>query len=335
MLIIDDIDQRGVVLELRHLRYFVALADCLHFTRAAERVHVTQSTLSHQIRQLEDELGRVLFERNGKKVSLTEAGELFLDHARQALAVVDQGIGALKAASIDLGGEVRIGATHTFNLGFIPECVAMFLSRHPNARVSVEELSADDIQTKLRDERLDLGIAYRPTAQEDLWFEPLYNEEMVLVVGEHHPLARRRRVRLVELHRQRLVLLPSEFATRSMLDECFRACGAEPHVVAEMNTIAPMLGLVSRTDIASVVAANAVAGLPGLKTVPLESPTPIRTPGILWKRGRRDQVSQMRSFASIVRKLALNRSLAPETGSKTAGRGTTPPQGRKQDQGAE
>ena len=80
---------------------------------------------------------------------------------------------------------------------------------------------------------LDLGIAYRPATPDDLWFEPLYNEEMVLVVAEDHPLAQRKRVRLVELHRQQLVLLPREFATRVMLDECFRACGAEPQVVAE------------------------------------------------------------------------------------------------------
>lgn len=299
-------------MELRHLRYFVALAECLHFTRAAERVHVTQSTLSHQIRQLEDELGQQLFERHGKKVSLTQAGEVFRDHAGQALASVDRGIGALKDASTELNGEVRVGATHTFNLGFIPECVAMFLARHPNARISVEELSADDIQTKLRNEQLDLGIAYRPSTQEDLWFEPLYNEEMVLVVAEHHPLAGRKRVRFVELHRQRLVLLHGEFATRVMLDECFRASGAEPQVVAEMNTVAPALGLVARTDIASIVAANAAIGLTGLSTVPLESPTPIRTPGILSKRGRTEQAGQMRSFASIVRKLALNHSLVPD-----------------------
>ena len=80
-------------MELRHLRYFTALADCLNFTRAAERVHVTQSTLSHQIRQLEDEVGRPLFERVGKRVVLTDAGELFQSYALRALKEVDQGSG--------------------------------------------------------------------------------------------------------------------------------------------------------------------------------------------------------------------------------------------------
>ncbi|MBU0602851.1 MAG: LysR family transcriptional regulator [Gammaproteobacteria bacterium] len=299
-------------MELRHLRYFVTLAECLNFTRAAERVHVTQSTLSHQIRQLEDELDKQLFERVGKRVMLTDAGELFLDYANQALGAVDQGIGALKESAEDLIGEVRVGATHTFNLGFIPECVATFLTRHPTARIVVEELSADGISAKVKSGELDLGIAYRPGTPDELWFEPLYNEEMVLVVSERHPLANRKRIRLVELHRQQLVLLPTEFATRAMLDECFRACGAEPQVVAEMNTIAPMLGLVGRTMVASIVAANAVTSRSGLKVVLLESPTPIRTPGILWRRGSKPQGAQMRSFSSIVRKLALSRSLKPQ-----------------------
>ena len=117
-------------MELRHLRYFVALAECLNFTRAAERVHVTQSTLSHQIKQLEDEVGRALFERIGKRVVMTEPGEVFLEYASKALREVDQGLGALKQDAAALAGEVRIGATHTFNLELIPgEFVTLLAQR--------------------------------------------------------------------------------------------------------------------------------------------------------------------------------------------------------------
>lgn len=295
-------------MELRHLRYFVALAECLNFTRAAERVHVTQSTLSHQIKQLEDELGRTLFERIGKRVVMTEPGEVFLEYASKALREVDQGLGALKQDAAALAGEVRIGATHTFNLELIPECVALFLARHPTARVIVAELSADDIGMKLNEGTLDLGIAYRPSAPSDLWFEPLYNEEMVLAVSKDHPLSSRKRLRMVELHKQRLVLLPPVFATRTLLDECFRGCGAEPVIVAEMNTIAPMLGLAARTDVGAIVALSAIPTNSDLRIIPLESPTPVRTPGIVWRREVKQTV-QMRSFSSIVRKLALGRSL--------------------------
>jgi LysR family cyn operon transcriptional activator len=303
-----SIEATTLSMELRHLRYFTALAECLNFTRAAERVHVTQSTLSHQIRQLEDEVGRPLFDRIGKRVALTEAGEAFVAYASKALREVDQGLSLLREASRPLTGTLRIGATHTFNIRLIPDCLAAFLGRHPTVKVTVEELEADGIEDKLLSGDLDVGIAYRPTQSTDLWFEPLYNEEMVLVVAETHPLARRKRIRMVELHRQRLVLLPTLFATRVMLDECFAASGAEPAVVAEMNTIAPMLGLVVRTDIAAIVARNAVPAGPGLVVVPIESPTPVRTPGILWQRNR-DPQPPIRSFASIVRRTALRESL--------------------------
>ena len=114
---------------------------------------------------------------------------------------------------------------------------------------------------------------------------------------------------MVDLHQQRLVLLPDYFSTRAMLEECFAAAGAEPLVVAEMSTIAPMLGLAARTAVGAIVAVNAIpAGLPGLRTIPIESPTPIRTPGILW-RLEAPQEAAAQSFAVIVRKTALGHSL--------------------------
>jgi LysR family cyn operon transcriptional activator len=297
-------------MELRHLRYFVALAECLHFTRAAERMHVTQSTLSHQIRQLEDELGHDLFDRVGRRVVLSEAGEIFLGYASKALREVDHGLSDLMHAGKELSGEVRIGATGTFNIGFVPECLAHFLAANPTVKVTVEELSADVIGEKLIDAALDVGIAYQPADPSRLWFEPLYTEEMVLVVGPTHPLAARKRVRMVELHRQSLVLLPRSFTTRGMLEDCFRSCGAEPVVAAEMNTIAPMIGLVARTQLAAIVSSHAVPPREDVRIVPLESPTPVRTPGMLWKREAK-QPAAVRSFAASIRKLALGRSLRP------------------------
>jgi LysR family transcriptional regulator, cyn operon transcriptional activator len=133
---------------------------------------------------------------------------------------------------------------------------------------------------------------------------------MVLVVRPDHPLAQRARLRMVDLHHQPMVLLPREFATRVLLDEYFRSCGAEPLVAAEMNTVAPMIGLVARTHLAAIVSSRAVEGRGDVVAVPLESPTPVRTPGILWKRGVKQPV-EVRSFANNLRKLALRQSLQP------------------------
>ncbi len=295
-------------MELRHLRYFSALAGSLNFTRAAERLHVTQSTLSHQIKQLEEELGTLLFDRVGKRVALTEAGEAFLHHATRALQEIDRGLGALREDPQAVAGELCIGSTHTFNLGFIPDCIAGFQQRYPGVRVRVDELAADLIAERLQQGTLDLGIAYRPSVPGPLQFEPLYNEEMVLVVADKHPLARRKRVRMVELHRLPMVLLPASFVTRQMLDECFRSCGAEPQVVAEINTLAPIMGLVAKTQLAAIVSANAVQPNSGLATVRLESPTPVRTPGMLWSPKARES-APTRAFAAIVRKVAFRTSM--------------------------
>ena len=97
---------------------------------------------------------------------------------------------------------------------------------------------------------------------------------------------------------------------RTMLDECFRACGAEPMLAAELNTIAPMIGLVARTTLATIISAQAVPPREDIRVIPPESPTPVRTPGILWKRGAK-QTPEVRSFAAGIRKLALGRSLRP------------------------
>jgi LysR family cyn operon transcriptional activator len=288
-------------MELRHLRYFAALAEQLNFTNAAEKVHITQSTLSHQIKQLEEEVGAKLFDRTGKRVKITEVGESFLVRVLGALREVDEGLLALKHSSDDLDGEIRIGATHTFNLRIIPRCVSIFIAQHPSVKVSVIELSGDAIAQGLSAEELDIGVAYKPQDLDALRFEPLYNEEMVLVVATDHHFAKRKWLRMVDLHLQRLVLLPKSFATRQLLDDCFRMANAEPIVAAEMNTIAPMLEFVSITDIAGIVSEHAVRRA-DLCVIPIESPTPVRAPGLLWKRdGVRS--AAVRNFAAIIRQV--------------------------------
>src|SRR5690606_11663634 len=107
-------------MELRHLRYFAALAETLNFTRAASKCHVTQSTLSHQIKQMEEELGVRLFDRVGKRVIITEAGDAFLSRIQPALDQIDTAVGALHAPGETLTGRLRIGAIHSFNTRLVP-----------------------------------------------------------------------------------------------------------------------------------------------------------------------------------------------------------------------
>lgn len=294
----------GAPMELRHLRYFAALADRLNFTRAAEDVHVTQSTLSHQIRCLEDELGVLLFERSGHRVSLTPSGRGFLSTVIRVLREIDDGIVTLKESEVAISGVLNIGATHTFNMRLIPDCVARFLTSNPAVQIRIEELPAAQIEDRIAREQLDVGISYRPQdalSAGDLYFEPLYSEEMVLAVPDGHALSQRRRVRMCELHRQRIVLPSREFGTRTSLDAQFRSVGAEPVVVAEVNTTAMALDLARRLQVLTMASEYVVKGQSGLKCVPVESPKPIRTPSLLWKHGRR-HTAAAKLFAEIVKR---------------------------------
>jgi LysR family cyn operon transcriptional activator len=289
------------LMELRHLRYFAALAERLNFTRAAEQMHVTQSTLSHQIKQLEDELGISLFERVGKRVVVTHDGQIFLGSVTKALREIDAGIVTLKDSAIAMTGKLAIGATHTFSIALIPACISILLTKNPSVHVRVEELPAPVIEERLTADTLDIAIAYPPKNTEELWFEPLFNEALVLAIPEDHPLAVRKRVRMVELHRQKLVLLTQDFATRQLLDACFASVGVDPLVVAEMNAIAPILDLARRMKVGAIVSENALAGTSGMSAVPIENPKPIRTPSILWKRDK-PQSAVAKSFAEIVKR---------------------------------
>jgi LysR family cyn operon transcriptional activator len=289
-------------MELRHLRYFDAVAETLNFTRAAERLHVTQSTLSHQIKQLETELGTPLFDRSGKQVRMTEAGEVLRSHMTPALAQIDLGLQALRAPGEAITGSLRLGTTPSFNTRMVPQCVATLLNHYASIQVVVEELAAGTILKRLRAGHLDMAVSY-PPGDGDLWFEPLYNEELRLVVRIDHPLARRRRVRMVELHNVRMVLLPSTFVTRKLLDDCFQAAGAKPLIAAQMNSVAPMIELIRQTDLAGIITETAVSQSADLRVIPLEDPTPIRTPGLLWQKGAtRSPVHK--HFAEIIRRAA-------------------------------
>jgi len=287
-------------MELRHVRYFEAVAETLNFTRAAERLHVTQSTLSHQIRQLEEELDVVLFDRGGKKVRMTEAGETLRRYMTPALLQIDRGLQALRSPALEPTGLIRLGTTATFNTRMVPLCVSTFLSRNPGHEVVVEELTAAPMDEALRKDQLDLAVSYQPPTDSELWFEPLYNEELKLVVQPGHPLARKRRVRMVELHQVRMVLLPQSTATRRMLDGYFEAAGATPQVVAQFNSVATMIELIRCTDLAGIIGETGVQPSHDLRVIPLQEPTPVRTPGLLWKRGAARSPS-VRAFADIIR----------------------------------
>ena len=301
-------------MEIRHMRYFEAVAQTLSFTAAAVQVHAAQSTISHQIRQLEDEIGKKLFLREGKFVSLTEAGELFLSQVSPALRTIDQLGRLFSGAPKPPTSSLRIGATQGFTARVIPQCMALFLKRFPSIQLFVEELSNNDIVERVESGAIDVGVGYRPHDLSAVWFKPLYNEELMLLVQANHPYARRRKLQMRELQGLRMVMLPTSFSTRQILDECLRTADAVPTLVAEMSSLTPMIELIRKTDLAGVLAYSAITDHTGLAVIPIENPIPSRTPGLLLRKtGKRETATDV--FGSIVREvtdeLNLQRPLYP------------------------
>ena len=268
-------------MELRHLRYFLAVADTIHFRRAAESLHVSQPTLSQQIQQLEKELGTTLFDRIGKRVRLTVAGETFRHHAQRVLHELDEAQVALLELDGLKRGKLYVGAVQTLNTYLIPPIIARFATLHPGVFLSVEELTASQIEQELLRGRLNLGISFVSPSTDEIGSEPLFEEELVLIVSSRHRLARRKLIKMKELDAEPLVLLPTAFYPRQLFDEKAREVGVRPRVAVEMNSIEGILAAIRSSGGATVLPALALTKKEaGLRAISLREPTPRRTVGL-------------------------------------------------------
>ena len=194
-------------MELRQLRYLVALADEQHFTRAAAREHIAQPALSQQIRRLEQEVGLALVERTTRRVTVTEAGKTLVARARRILSEVDAANAEMQALAGVRTGHVSVGTMHTMGPVDVSLALAVFHERHPAVELTVREQSSEELAEMLRDDVLDLAflsVTERIETQ-GLVLRQLVSEELVVVLPPDHPLAARRRLRMAELADEQFV----------------------------------------------------------------------------------------------------------------------------------
>lgn len=195
-------------MELRHLRYFVAVAEEQNVTRAAARLHVSQPPLTRQIHDLEDELGFPLFDRTGKALRLTDAGRAFLVEVRAVLARLEAGIATARALATG-GGELHLGYAPSPTAGFLPSALREFRRRIPGARVTLHEHSSPEMIAGLREGRLHAALMMEPPASVSagIEFEALRTQAMLVAVPPAHAFARRRTVTLPDLMKQPILVL--------------------------------------------------------------------------------------------------------------------------------
>lgn len=280
-------------MELRHLRYFLAIADARSFTRAAEQLHVTQPTLSHQIKQLEHMVGTVLFERSTKDVELTAAGQLFKPYCERIIKEIESSAIAISELEGLMRGTLRMAVFHSFSHSMLPPIMSKFALRYPGVHVTARLVPRLDMERDLVNAELDMAVAYITDDNDQIVADRLFDEELVLVVGSKHPLAGRKAIKMRELAKLPLVLLTPEFGARQFVDRFFAGAGLRPHVVLEMNAIEPILATTRDSGLATVLAQGAIVDNNGLSTVRLVDPAPKRTVGILWRRnGHRSAAAQ-------------------------------------------
>lgn len=286
-------------MELRHLRYFLAVADTRSFTRAAERLHVTQPTLSHQVKQLEQMVGTMLFERSTKDVELTAAGRLFKPHCERILKEIDSSALAISELEGLMRGTLRMAVFHSFSHSMLPPIMSEFALRYPGVHVTARLVPRFDMERDLINAELDMAVAYISDDNDQILAERLFDEELVLVVGSKHQHGRRKSMPMRELAKLPLVLLTPEFGARQFVDRFLAEKNLRSHVVLEMNAIEPILATIRNSGLASVLSAGAIVDPTGLQIVRLTDPAPRRTVGILWRRNGHRSAAALRMAEMI------------------------------------
>jgi len=287
-------------MEIRQLRYFLDIAQTEHLTQSAQNLFVTQSTLSHGLRQLEEELDTALFDRLGRGLKLSQAGAEFRAYATRALKEIEAGRMALADLSGLQSGRLTIGAIPTFLNTVLPATVAAFCERYPKVQLEVRDLRAGPIEDQLMSGELDLGIAFHPTRHGEIETEPLFEERMMVVLRKTDPQARGQHITLKRAAQLPMALLPRSFATRRMLDEKFRQAGAEPQVRVEMESVEALLGVCRHGPLATIVPERAAQQMPDLHAMALTAPEVVRHAGLLWRRSASRSVAA-REFATLLR----------------------------------
>jgi DNA-binding transcriptional LysR family regulator len=274
------------MLELRHLRYFVAVAEELNFSRAAERLHMAQPPLSVAIRQLEQELGTELLTRTTRDVRLTDAGRTFLEGARGTLAELDRSIVDARRASSGELGRLRVAFSWGARFVTLPALGQAFRAGHPDVELLTEEMWNSRMPTALRGGLVDLAVSLCPEINSEISYETIRSEPLVALVTDTHSLASEREVALDALANEPFVLFPREFAPRlydALVGLCRRA-GFEPRIRSESFHTSWELGVLADVPVVALVPESVTRELPpGLVSLAISEPTAEVDTAILWR----------------------------------------------------
>ncbi|HEY9661075.1 MAG TPA: LysR family transcriptional regulator [Allocoleopsis sp.] len=274
------------MIELRHLRYFIAVAEELHFGRAAERLHMAQPPLSQQIRQLETELGFQLFYRTKRSVELTEAGQVFLLECRRLLWQLDQAVQRGRQVSRGERGQLAIGFVSSAAYSVLPEILRLFRTTVPDVQLELHELTTDQQWQWLNENRIDIGFVRPPIEDASLQVKVVLQESLVVALPETHPLAQVDRLSLQAIATEPFILFPRPLAP-GLYDQIISLCQQmefSPNVVQEAIQMQTIISLVA-AEIGIAIVPISLKNLQrtGVVYKPLIEPTPKAEIAIVWR----------------------------------------------------
>jgi LysR family transcriptional regulator, hydrogen peroxide-inducible genes activator len=275
-------------MELDQLRYFCAIVDAGGFSRAARQIHVSQPSLSQQIRKLEDELGARLFDRLGRSVRLTELGRAFLPRARGVLRELEAARGDVLERKASMSGTICVGVIPTIAPYFLPPSLTAFSRQHPEARVTVVEEITPLLLEKLKAGEMDVAIVALPLPTRGNEFEtvPLLTEKLYAVLSNRHPLAREAGLSLGDLSEEPFLLLRDGHCFRETAVAACKRAHLNPRVVFESGQFSTILSMVGAGQGVSVVPEMAIEKRAGCRFIPLADERAARTIGAITLRGK-------------------------------------------------
>ncbi|UFP95389.1 LysR family transcriptional regulator [Gloeobacter morelensis] len=290
-------------MELRHLKYFLAVAEELHFSRAAEKLHMAQPPLSQQIRVLEAELGVQLFERTRRKVQLTEAGRVFFEEGQRAMAHLEQAVRSTQRAARGESGRLAVGFNSSAAYSVLPAILRAYRQRFAEVELVLRELTTDRQLSELRDGRIDVGFLYLPVEDPALRCEPLLSEPLVVAVGEFHPLAGERSLGLEAVADEPLIINPRADGRRfyDLVTGIFEQAGFKPRIAQEAVLTQTIVSLVAGgVGIALLPASARQFQRAGVVYRPLSEQTPPLEVAVAW---RAEPPAVVREFVRVAREI--------------------------------
>ena len=277
-------------MELRHLRYFIGVAEEENVSRAALKLHVSQPALSRQIRDLEEELGFLLLERSAKSVRLTEAGRAFLTEARAVLQRAEDAVKAARAIATGGRGELHVGYAPSLTARILPQALRAFQAELPNVHVKLHDFSTGEMLAGLREGKLQIALVVRltPALLRGLRFEELARDSICLAVAPKHPLAARRTVTLAEVTREPLITYSRKDYpdAHENLAAMFAAIKSKPRIAEEHDSVSSLIAAVEAGNGVAIApqSLTCTAG-PRLKLIPFSpAPAPLVL-GAAWSKG--------------------------------------------------